>query len=112
MASLWQDARYGIRGLLKQPGFTVAAVLTLALGIGASTTIYSVIENVLLNPYPMYRNVDRMVGVMIHDDSTTRPGGRDFFQTSEFLDYAAQMTSFDAVIAGTGADVVYSGTDG
>ena len=50
MASVWHDARYGIRGLLKQPGFTIAAVLTLALGIGASTTIYSVIENVLLNP--------------------------------------------------------------
>ena len=110
--SAWQDARYGIRGLLKQPGFSITAVLTLALGIGASTTIYSVIENVLLDPYPMYRNVDRMVGVMIHDDSTTRPGGRDFFQTPEFLDYAAQMTSFDAVIAGTGADVIYSGTDG
>ncbi len=108
-----QDARYGARGLLKQPGFTMPAVLALALGIGATTTIFSVIQNVLLDPYPMYRNVDRMVGVMIHDDSTTRPNGRDFFQTPEFLDYAAQMTSFDAVIAGGGnGDVVYVGSEG
>jgi putative ABC transport system permease protein len=105
--------RYAIRSLLKQPGFTAAAVLALALGIGATTTIFSVIQNVLLDPYPMYRNVGRMVGVTIHDDAQSRPGGRDFFQTPEFLDYAAQMTSFDAVIAGGGnGDVVYTGPDG
>src|SRR5262245_50609254 len=110
---LLRDVRYGVRGLMKQPGFTVAAVLALALGIGATTTIFSVIQNVLLNPYPMYRNVDRMVGVMIHDDATSRLNGRDFFQTAEFLDYASQMTSFDAVIAGGGnGDVIYSGPDG
>ena len=39
-------------------------------------------------------HVDRMVGVMIHDDADGRPGGRDFFQTAEFLDYASQVTSF------------------
>ena len=108
-----QDARYGLKGLIKQPTFTIAAVLALALGIGATTTIFSVIQNVLLDPYPMYRNVDRMVGIEIHNDDSSRPGGRDFLQTAEFLDYQAQMTSFDAVIAGGGdGSALYAGPQG
>ena len=111
--SLVQDARYGLKGLIKQPAFTAAAVLALALGIGATTTIFSVIQNVLLDPYPVYRNIHRMVGVQIHDDASSRSGGRDFFQTPEFLDYQSQMTSFDAVIAGGGdGDALYTGPDG
>jgi putative ABC transport system permease protein len=108
-----QDARYGLKGLIKQPTFTIAAILALALGIGATTTIFSVIQNVLLDPYPMYRNVDRMVGIEIHNDENSRPGGRDFLQTAEFLDYQAQMTSFDAVIAGGGdGSALYAGPQG
>jgi putative ABC transport system permease protein len=108
-----QDARYGLKGLIKQPTFTIAAVLALGLGIGATTTIFSVIQNVLLDPYPMYRNVDRMVGIEIHDDASSRPGGRDFLQTAEFLDYQEQMTSFDAVIAGGGdGSALYAGPHG
>ncbi len=112
-AGVVQDARYGVKGLAKQPTFTAGAVLALGLGIGATTTIFSVIQNVLLDPYPMYANVDRMVGVSIHDEASSRPGGRDFFQTAEFLDYAAQLTSFDAIIAGGGnGDTLYTGPDG
>jgi hypothetical protein len=67
----------------------------------------------LIDPYPVYRNIHRMVGVQIHDDTSTRPGGRDFFQTAEFLDYQSQMTSFDAVIAGGGdGSALYTGPDG
>jgi putative ABC transport system permease protein len=52
MHSIWQDLRYGIRGLRNQPGFTILAVLALSLGIGATTTIFSVIYNVMLDPFP------------------------------------------------------------
>src|SRR2546429_9478800 len=52
MQSLWQDARYGFRGLRGNPGFSTLAVVTLPPGIGTGTTMFSVIKNVLLSPFP------------------------------------------------------------
>jgi hypothetical protein len=53
MLSIWHDLRYGLRMLGKNPGFTILAILTLALGIGAATVIGSVVDTVLLNPFPL-----------------------------------------------------------
>jgi putative ABC transport system permease protein len=102
-----QDFRYGLRGLRKQPGFTFLAVLALALGIGAATTIFSVIENVLLDPFP-YTDAHRIVSFEIHDVNQSRPGGRTFFKTPEFLDYQEQSHVFMEVIGGGNEDVLYT----
>ncbi len=65
------DARYGMRMLLKNPGFAIVAVLSLALGIGATTAMFSVVYGVLVNPYP-YANSDRMVHLVVHDATGNR----------------------------------------
>ena len=103
-----QDVRYAVRGIRKQPSFTAAAVLALALGIGATTTIFSVIQGVLLDPYPMYRNVDRLIQISIHDQANARPGGRGYLRLDEFLEYQRQATLLDEVIAGTSEDVLWA----
>ncbi len=62
MNSFWQDLRYGARMLMKKPSFTLIAVITLALGIGANTTIFSAAESLILHPFS-FANQDRLVMV-------------------------------------------------
>jgi len=87
MAGSWQDVRYGLRMLAKSPSFTLAAVLSLALGIGATTAVFSVIHAVLMNPYP-YAGADRMVRVLAEDKAGV---SRNFFLTGWQLQQLRQL---------------------
>ncbi len=104
---LWQDVRLAARTLWNGRGFAVVAITTLALGIGASTAIFSVIDNVLLEPFP-YRDAGRYVALEIHDAEQSGPNFRGAFRGPEFLDYAEQNHVFDRVIGNRETDVLYS----
>lgn len=106
MNAFFQDLKYGVRVMRKSRGFSAVAVATLALGIGAATAIFSVIDNVLLNPFP-YVDAQRIVMINIHNDADNRPGGRSWFRDAEFLDLQEQNHVFDEVIGGTGEDILY-----
>jgi predicted permease len=106
-----QDIRFALRNLRKSPAFAIIAAVTLALGIGASTAIFSVIENVLMEPFP-YTDPGRLVAVQIHDTERNEPGGRAWYAGPEFLDYVAQNHVFDRVIANAGLDVLYRSGEG
>ena len=105
---LWSDARFGLRTLFKDRGFLVTAVLALALGIGATTAIFSVIDNVLLEPFP-YTDAQRLVGIQIHDSSNPQPYGREEFPQPEFVDYQQQNNIFDRSIGVSQSRVIWTG---
>lgn len=97
MYSAWQDVRFGLRTLSRNPGFTVVVVLTLALGIGANTAIFSYVDGVLMKPLP-YPDPDRLV--MLWEQ---RPdGGRNGVSSLNFLDWKKQGKVFESIAAMTG----------
>jgi predicted permease len=92
MGALFQDVRYGFRMLAKNPGFTAVAVLTLALGIGANTAIFSVVYGVLLRPLP-YPKPDQIVDLR----EVNAKGGRMHFADPNFEDVRSQSHAFQGV---------------
>src|SRR5260370_1827442 len=98
MGTLGQDIRYALRNLGKAPGFAVVAIITLALGIGASTAIFSVMDNVLMEPFP-YPDAQRYFSVLIHDTERSEPAGRAGYTGSAFLYYVEQNHLFHRLIA-------------
>ena len=94
MDTLLRDIRYGVRGLIKRPAFTLIAVMTLALGIGANTAIFSVVNTVLLRPLP-YRDAPRIVTIW---QNNAKAGVlRNDVAPANFLDWQAQSRSFESM---------------
>src|SRR5689334_14029119 len=95
LESLLRDVRYGLRSLRRSPGFAVAAILTLALGIGANTAIFSVLHGVVLSPLP-YRQPDRLVVVTLFSRSLNYPIAASY---PDFLDWQRAARSFEQMSA-------------
>src|SRR5881397_2227716 len=100
------DLKFAFRQLLKNPGFAAVAVLTLALGIMATTAMYSVIYAVVLDPFP-YKDVDNLMSVKVWDPG--QRGYRTYYSTDQFLEIAERSSIFEGVIASTISDVVWTG---
>ena len=105
MQTLWQDLRYGLRMLAKAPGFTIVAVLTLALGIGANTAIFSVIHAVLLKSLP-YPDADRL---MIVNEYSVR-NGEESVSWMDYLDWRQQNRSFEEMATYNTTDFNFTGS--
>ena len=104
MSLFAQDLRYTFRTLRRSPGFSAVALLTLALGIGANTAIFSFVDGVLLNPLP-YPDPDRIVRVL-----EKRPdGGPNGISTLNYLDWAQQNTVFEHIAGQSGWSATLSG---
>src|SRR5260370_977498 len=104
MNSLVQDLRFAIRMLVKNPGFTLIAVLALGLGIGANTGIFSIVNSVLLRPLP-YRDPDRIISVW----QKLRPEDHVNFSPNEFLDWAQHTEVFESLGVSTGNGYTLTG---
>ena len=111
METLIQDLRYAFRMLIKKPGFSVVAVLTLALGIGANTAIFSVVNGVLLRALP-YRDAERLTVLWeTNTKSGQEPNLRNEVALGNFLDWRAQNEAFDQIGALYYTSLNLTGTD-
>src|SRR5215213_9412444 len=96
LETLWQDVRFGVRMLVKSPTFTVVAVIALALGIGANSAIFSVVNTVLLRPLP-YKDPEGLV--MVWEDATKQGYPRDTPAAANFVDWRDQNQVFEGMAA-------------
>jgi len=110
METFVQDTRYGLRNLRRNPGFTIVAILTLALGIGANTTIFSVINETLLKPLP-FPHSDRLV--LVWETFGKGPDNLNIVSAPNFWDFQRQAQSFESMAifdsAGRGYNLSASG---
>jgi predicted permease len=109
--ALWLDLRYALRTLRKSLGFATVSIATLGLGIGAATAIFSVIDNVLLEPFP-YKDAGRIVFPRIHGAQQSSDDGRQGYLPSEALEFAESNHVFDETTAAEEETVLYKHGDG
>jgi putative ABC transport system permease protein len=109
LESVSQDVRYGLRALRKSPGFTTVAALTLALGVGANTAIFSVVNAVMLRPLP-YVNADRLVRLWESNQKIGR--ARTSVSVPNFLDWRAQLHTFTSLAAISNAGASFTTMSG
>src|SRR5215475_715714 len=106
MQTFWQDLRYGLRMLAKKPGFTLVAVVTLALGIGANSAIFSVVNALLLRPLPL-EDPDRLIKIW----ETFQPGGQSGASVPNLKDWREQNTVFNGIAAYQFSSINLSGRE-
>jgi len=92
METFIQDVRYGVRMLAKNPGVTIVAAIALALGIGANTAIFSVVNAVMLRPLP-YKNADSLV--MVWENNRTNSHNQNVISPANFLDWQDRSSVFE-----------------
>jgi putative ABC transport system permease protein len=107
LVDLLQDLRFGLRMLLKNPGFTIVAIIALALGIGANTAIFSVVNTVLLRPLP-YKNPERLV--MVWEENSKQGFPRDTPAAANYIDWRDQNHVFEGMAAMTEISFNLTGT--
>src|SRR5436305_1860843 len=97
MNSLFQDLRYGIATLLKSPAFTIVAVIALALGIGATTQSFSIVNTVLIKPLP-FKDSERLVSAW----GETQTQERVYVSAADYMDWKDQSHAFESLAASRG----------
>jgi macrolide transport system ATP-binding/permease protein len=108
VANLWQDVRYALRTLRKSPGFAVIAITIMALGIGANTAIFSIVNAVLFRQLP-YENPSELVRIFTSDSDGRTPGAVSY---PDFVDYRARSDLFSGAVAFENVLLSLTGEDG
>ena len=111
LETLAQDVRYGLRTLRRSPSFTLVAVLTLALGIGAATMVFSVTDALLLHVFP-YRNADRLTLFYIHELRQGGYNGQMSPSVTQFLDVRQGLHSFEELAGFWNSNLLYDNGQG
>jgi putative ABC transport system permease protein len=109
IADIWQDLRYGARMLFKNPGFTLVAIITLALGVGANTTIFSVINSLLLKPIP-FPEANRLA--LVWEAQANDPKDRNIVSAPNYWDWQRQNDVFEKMAIFDSAGKGYDLSDG
>ena len=107
LATVWQDLCYAVRQLRRNPAFAITAILTLALGIGASTAVFSVAYGVLIDPFP-YKDVHTLATPKLCSPEAVRCGWREY-SPAQFNEIATKTNIFSGVTASTISDVILTG---